>query len=1073
MRKSFLTFMLLAATAASAQENPLWMRYPSISPDGSKIAFAYKGDIFCVDVNGGEARQLTTNPAYDYKPVWSPDGSKIAFASNREGGFDVYVMDARGGEPRRLTTNSAGEIPVTWRDNNHIVFQSSVMPTAESIIFAGNFVEEYVVDLDGHRPTLFSTLQMDDISINTRGEVLYHDNKGYEDKWRKHHTSPIARDIWLEKDGTFKKLTSFAGEDRNPVWAADGESYYYLSEQDGTFNIYINKVAGGSPQQLTRFSGNPVRFLSSSKDGKLCFGYDGEIYTLVKGGQPSKVKVNIVADRNDRDLVRQINSYGATEISVSPSGKEVAFVMHGDVYVTSVEYRTTKRLTDTPEQERDICFAPDGRSVVYASERGGVWQIYVTSIKDKDEKSFTYATQLTEERLTNSMATSQMPKYSPDGKMVAFFENRGDLRVIDVKSKDILTVLDGKNNYSYSDGDLWFEWSPDSRWLLSSYMGGGGWNSNDIALVDASGKKAPVNLSNSGYTDTGGRWVLDGKAILFASDRAGYRSHGSWGAEYDAYLMFLDLDAYDHFCMTKEEAEIADKNDKDKKKEEEKKEKDEKKKKDDEEVKVEKVKPLEFDIENCRDRIVRLTNNSSRLSDAVLSKDGKKLYYITRFEAGNDLWEKDLREGKTKILVKGVGYGGMQMDKDGKNVFLCGNGIKKIDLGNGSSKNIDFEAWFNMKPYEERQYLFDHIWRQVKDKFYDVNLHGVDWEAKRKTYERFLPYINNNFDFAEMLSEMLGELNASHTGCRYYASGSAMRTASLGLFLDEKWEGDGLKIKEVIKRGPFAVKKTGVKAGDIIESIDGVKIMAGDDYNALLDGKAGKPVRIGVKGKKEDIIIKPISSGELEELLYKRWVDRNRAFVDSISGGRIAYVHVKAMDSESFRKVYEELLSESNRNRDAVVVDERHNGGGWLHDDLCTLLSGKEYQQFVPRDKYIGRDPYNKWTKPSCVLICEDDYSNGHGFPWVYKELGIGKLIGTPVAGTMTAVWWERLMDSSLVFGIPQVGCRDMRGVYGENTTLNPDIEVYNTPEDYINGYDRQLERAVREMMKKRCILDK
>ena len=865
------------------------------------------------------------------------------------------------------------------------------------------------------------------------------------------------------------KYNRYTNEDLGELNPNGNVNTYYdvLDRELGFTKSYINKVAGGNARQLTSFSGNPVRFLSASSDDKLCFGYDGEIYTLVAGGQPKKVNIQIVADKNDRDLVRQINSSGATEISVSPSGKEVAFVMHGDVYVTSVEYRTTKRLTDTPEQERDICFAPDGRSVVYASERGGVWQIYATSIKDKDEKSFAYATELTEERLTNNNITSQMPKYSPDGKMVAYFEDRGDLRVIDVKSKDITTVLEGKNNYSYSDGDLWFEWSPDSKWLMSSYMGGGGWNSNDIALVDASGKKAPVNLSNSGYTDTGGRWVLDGKAILFASDRAGYRSHGSWGAEYDAYLMFLDLDAYDHFRMTKEEAEIADKNDKDKKKEEEKKEKDEKKKKDDEEVKVEKVKPLEFDIENCRDRIVRLTNNSSRLSDAVLSKDGKKLYYITRFEAGNDLWEKDLREGKTKILVKGVGYGGMQMDKDGKNVFLCGNGIKKIDLGNGSSKNIDFEAWFNMKPYEERQYLFDHIWRQVKDKFYDVNLHGVDWEAKRKTYERFLPYINNNFDFAEMLSEMLGELNASHTGCRYYASGSAMRTASLGLFFDEKWDGDGLKIKEVIKRGPFAVKNTGVKAGDIIESIDGVKIMAGDDYNALLDGKARKPVRIGVKGKKEDIIVKPISSGELEELLYKRWVDRNRAFVDSISGGRIAYVHVKAMDSESFRKVYEELLSESNRNRDAVVVDERHNGGGWLHDDLCTLLAGKEYQQFVPRDKYIGRDPYNKWTKPSCVLICEDDYSNGHGFPWVYKELGIGKLIGTPVAGTMTAVWWERLMDSSLVFGIPQVGCRDMRGVYGENTTLNPDIEVYNTPEDYINGYDRQLERAVREMMKK------
>lgn len=173
------------------------------------------------------------------------------------------------------------------------------------------------------------------------------------------------------------------------------------------------------------------------------------------------------------------------------------------------------------------------------------------------------------------------------------------------------------------------------------------------------------------------------------------------------------------------------------------------------------------------------------------------------------------------------------------------------------------------------------------------------------------------------------------------------------------------------------------------------------------------------------------------------------------------------MNSESFRTVYSELLSDKNRNKDAVIVDERHNGGGWLHDDLCTLLSGKQYQEFVPHGKVVGKDPFNKWTKPSCVLICEDDYSNGHGFPWVYKELGIGKLIGAPVAGTMTAVWWETLMDRSLVFGIPQVGCRDMRGTFGENTTLYPDIEVYNSPEDYITGHDTQLIRAVEEMMKK------
>ena len=393
-----------------------------------------------------------------------------------------------------------------------------------------------------------------------------------------------------------------------------------------------------------------------------------------------------------------------------------------------------------------------------------------------------------------------------------------------------------------------------------------------------------------------------------------------------------------------------------------------------------------------------------------------------------------------------------------------------MDLSGFSTKDISFEANFNYKPAEERQYLFDHIWRQVKDKFYDPKIHGVDWEGYRKTYEKFLPYINNNFDFQEMLSEMLGELNASHTGARYYASNSALTTANLGVFFDPQYQGDGLKIQEIIKRGPFDVKNTGVTAGSIIESIDGEEIKAGMDYFPLLDGKVGKNVRLGIrnaKGKKMEVTVKAISQGKLNNLLYKRWVDRNRAFVDSISGGRIAYVHVKAMDSESFRTVYSELLSDKNRNRDAVIVDERHNGGGWLHDDLCTLLNGKQYQEFVPHGKVVGRDPFNKWVKPSCVMICENDYSNGHGFPWVYKELGIGKLIGAPVAGTMTAVWWETLMDNTLVFGIPQVGCRDMRGVFGENTQLNPDIEVYNSPEDFINGHDTQLERAVKEMMKK------
>ncbi|MFA7115660.1 MAG: S41 family peptidase [Bacteroidales bacterium] len=1136
-RKSiFLTalslFIGIWAYANNIGDSPLWLRHQTISPDGNTIAFMYKGDIFTVPTIGGKATQITSHPDYDANPVWSPNGKKIAFVSHRMGSNDIFIVDRQGGSAKRLTTFSGSENIICFRDNSHILFSANIMPTAESMQFpSGTFSQVYEVNTNAGRPVMFSSLPLEDINFSKDGRsFLYQDKKGYENAYRKHHTSPITRDIWLcnltnentDKEAEsvinvnkakFTQLTKNMAEDRNPVFSQNNNSFYFLSERNGSFNIYkmdlndaikgkdasnINEVikrntapspsgsAGQGPLpdthtigliQLTHFQKNPIRFLSVDNNGTLCFGYDGEIYTMKEEAEPQKVKIEIVQDEITREVIKKIFSRGADDMAVSKDGEQIAFIYHGDVYVTSEKYNTTKQITNTPQQERDIDFSPDGKSVIYSSERNGLWQVYRTNIVKKDEKIFPYATTLKEECLTNTNYPCFQATYSPDGKEVAFLGNRTGIYVINLKSKNIRKIMDEKYQYSYSDGDQWFEWSPDSKWILSDCIFKGGWNNKDVALINTSGKDEPINLTKSGYNDGNAKWVLGGKAIIWTSDRAGYRSHGSWGSENDIYIMFLDLNAYEKFHMSKEELELLKQSEKDKKEAEEKaktdkkskksKKKDQKDKKSKKDGEQEEVKALKFDIENAEYRIDRLTVNSSFLGDAVLSKDGQKLYYIAKFEGGGDLWMHDLQKDVTKILSKGVGFGSLTMGDKGDIYFMSRRGISKIDPKSGKAKPIKYEGVFDYKPAAEREYMFNHCWSQVKDKFYDPTIRGLDWKEYKTTYAKFLPYINNIEDFSEMLSELLGELNGSHTGSGARISSDCLATASFGVFYDDTYTGDGLKIKEILKRSTFDRIETKVKEGDIIEKIDGKEIKAGQDYFPLLEGKANKEVLISVLNPKTNKTfeekVKPINGYVVSELLYQRWVERNRNMVEKLSKGKIGYIHIKGMDSPSFRTLYKELLGR-NRDKEAIIIDTRHNGGGWLHDDVCTLLSGKIYERFMPRGQFIGKDPYNKWTQPSCMLVCEDNYSNAHGTPWVYQTLGIGKLIGAPVAGTMTAVWWETQIDSRIFFGIPQVGCMDNNNNYLENQLLIPEILIYNTPEEVLNGTDRQIKAAVKTM---------
>jgi Tol biopolymer transport system component len=417
----------------------------------------------------------------------------------------------------------------------------------------------------------------------------------------------------MKQGDAYKRMTTFEGEDRNPVWAPDGNSYYYLSEQDGTFNVY-HSTLDGSRTQLTHFKGNPVRYLTISDNGILSYAYNGELYTQAPGGKPSKVDVRIMTDMDPDKIIRSLSSGGATHVAVSPNGKEVAFIMNGDVYVTTMDFNTTKQITQTPERERRVDFRADGRAVVYDSERGGIWSIYESEIANDKEPVMTYCTDIKEKCLTDGVTTSFQPSYSPDGKKVAYLENREAIRVIDLKSGKIHTAMDAKYAYSYSDGDQYFTWSPDSKWILADYIGVGGWNSGDVALVPADGKSEPVNLTQSGYTDSRPKWVMGGKAMIFGSDRAGYRSHGSWGAHSDVYITFFDTEAYDKFRMNREDRAIQEEAEKLKgKKNEEKKDSADKEKK---------PEPLKLQLDNLDGRTMRLTFQSSHLSDAVMNNEG-------------------------------------------------------------------------------------------------------------------------------------------------------------------------------------------------------------------------------------------------------------------------------------------------------------------------------------------------------------------------------------------------------------------------------------------------------------------
>ncbi|HAN38631.1 MAG TPA: peptidase S41, partial [Chitinophagaceae bacterium] len=456
-----------------AQNNAMWLRYPAISPDGSTIVFGYKGDLYRVDAKGGNAVPLTLHEAHDMMPVWSKDGKYIAFASDRYGNFDVFVMPANGGAPVRITTHSANDYPYDFSpDGKHVILGSARNVQAENIRFYSPrlFQNLYKVPVTGGKPILVSGAGMEHAHYNTKGtQIVFQDRKGYEDPWRKHHTSSVTRDIWVldVAANKYKQISGFEGEDREPVFSNNDQFIYYLSEKNGTQNIYKTPVANKMAEvQLTKFDKHPVRHLSIAKNNTLCFTYDGEVYTLTENGTPQKISIQITNDGR-QNIEKNVSINGnMSEFAVSPSGKEVAFVVRGEVFVASVDGGPTKRITNTPQQERMVSWSPDSKTLLYATERGNSWDVFKATVARKEEPYFYAATLIKEEPVIATPAEQFQAKFSPDGKEIAFIEERNILRVYNIASKQSRTLLPQGRNYSYSDGDWDYQWSGDSKWII-------------------------------------------------------------------------------------------------------------------------------------------------------------------------------------------------------------------------------------------------------------------------------------------------------------------------------------------------------------------------------------------------------------------------------------------------------------------------------------------------------------------------------------------------------------------------------------------------------------------------------
>ncbi|AOS43645.1 hypothetical protein Verru16b_00697 [Lacunisphaera limnophila] len=1045
LRRFAFTAWLSACTLAiaGATTEPLWLRYPAVSPDGTTIAFSYAGRLWRVAATGGEASPLTDAGDYATHPVWSPDGTQLAVALKRRGNTDVHLLPAAGGESRRLTHHAAADLPAAFSpDGATIYFASPRLGTPHSVLAgtAAHTDQLYAVPATGGRNRLVLPTPALNVSVDaTGGRFLYESRPIYENEWRKGAVSDGTHDVWLfdRATATHRRLTSFRGEDREPVWDPASIGYYYLSERNRATNLWhAGLEPGATPTEVTHHTGGTVRFPSVARDGSLVYGHEGEVWRLAAGAtEPTRVAITLPAGVITSQPAPVDAGKYLSEITASADGRRVALVARGEVFVLATDTGRLTRITRTAGHEQHVRFSPDGTTLYYASERDGDMDLFAADLGQSDE------IKPVERKLVDTTGDLLYPRPSPDGRSLAYLADRSTLRVRDLATGATVDAMPAGGLYSYVDEDVTFTWSPDSRFLAAS--GGSIVANQDIVLLDATGRSAPRDVTRSGFPDSDPQFSSDGQSVFWVSERAGLRQADAHGGQGDVFRAYLTREAFD---ATRHAAPAAPP-----------------------------VAGWQPQLAGIERRTQRITPASSLLVFHAPASGDEVLFTIETDMAGRITGRTVAREGGKlrEVFTRPAPADGYAVDAGSRHVYLLGDGrVDRIELATGETKAFALDLSLEVDSRAELTAWFERFWRLTKFKFYEPTLHGRDWDALRRHYARFLPHVDAWEDFAEMMSELAGELNASHMGCYYLKEDPAAdKTASLGLYFDDTYTGAGARVTAILPGGPADLAANPCPPGTLLLAINDQPITAETDLEALLNGLVDQPVRLrlqtAVGAPETEATIVAIAQNAAQDLAYDRWIDERRAMVDRLSGGRLGYVHISAMDLPNYQQVYSDVVGDLGR-KEALIVDIRYNKGGNIHDELVALFTGRDIASFTTRaGENIARIPTARWTKPTALLQNAAAYSDGSIFPHLYQRLQLGPLVGDRVPGTGTAVWWMYVMNGSLKWGVPQLGAKDNLSGWFENDEIVPDVLVTNDPAALAAGRDPQLEATVAALLQK------